>query len=63
LADGLPVRDEFENNKADLETKLSKALGAEWKVDINPLAIYPYAQEGSYAQRSLGACLKAYAAP
>jgi hypothetical protein len=43
-----------------LEKQLSTALGVEWKVDINPLAIYPYAPEGGYAQRSLGAVLKGY---
>jgi hypothetical protein len=57
------VRDEFENNKADLEKQLSTALGAEWKVDINPLAVYPYAEADSYAQRSFGACLKRYVRP
>jgi hypothetical protein len=55
------VRDEFENNKAELEKTLSTVLGGvEWKVDINPLAIYPYAEQDSYAQRDLGGTLKGY---
>jgi hypothetical protein len=54
----LPVRDEFENNKADLEKQLSAAMGTEWKIDIDPLAVFPYAPEGNYSQRSLGSVLK-----
>ncbi len=52
------VRYEYENNKADLEKQLSTAMGAEWKIDINPLAVFPYAQEGNYSQKSLGSVLK-----
>jgi hypothetical protein len=54
------VRDEFENNKADLEKKLSEALGGvAWKVDIEPLSIWPYATS-DYPKERLGACLKSY---
>ncbi len=53
------VRDELDNNKADLEKQLSDLLGAAWTIDINPLAIWPYHDDG-YAKESLGSCIKAY---
>ncbi|KAK3989905.1 hypothetical protein QBC44DRAFT_381029 [Cladorrhinum sp. PSN332] len=53
------VRDEWDNNKADLEKQLSDLLGTSWTTDINPLAIYPYHNDG-YAKESLGSCIKAY---
>ncbi|KAH6650423.1 hypothetical protein F5144DRAFT_44443 [Chaetomium tenue] len=53
------VRDEWENNKADLEKQLSDILGTAWTIEVNPLAIWPYHNDG-YAKESLGACLKAY---
>ncbi|KAH6619406.1 hypothetical protein B0J18DRAFT_243662 [Chaetomium sp. MPI-SDFR-AT-0129] len=53
------VRDEWENNKADLEAQLSDVLGAPWTIELNPLAIWPYHNDG-YAKESLGSCIKAY---
>ncbi|KAK3901010.1 hypothetical protein C8A05DRAFT_45252 [Staphylotrichum tortipilum] len=53
------VRDEFDNNKEDLAKQLSEITGATWTIDINPLAIWPYHNDG-YAKESLGSCIKAY---
>lgn len=53
------VRDEFESKKADLEKQISDILGTAWTIDINPNAIYPYAEENSYASNSLGDCIAA----
>ncbi|KFY39374.1 hypothetical protein V495_05985 [Pseudogymnoascus sp. VKM F-4514 (FW-929)] len=55
------VRDSWENKKSDLEAQLLALLGETWTFDINPLAIYPYAEEGSYGHNSLGNCIYAYA--
>ncbi|PVH78322.1 hypothetical protein DL98DRAFT_550165 [Cadophora sp. DSE1049] len=54
------VRDGWEGKKADLEAKLLEQLGVAWTFDANPLAIYPYAEEGSYGHHSLGDCIFAY---
>jgi len=51
------VRDAWENTKAEKEEEVSKLLGAPWTFDINPNAIFPYAEEGSYGHHSLGACI------
>ena len=40
------VRDEYEAKKEQNETELSKILGETWKIEINPLAIFPYCEEG-----------------
>lgn len=53
------VRDEYENNKADLESQLSELLGTAWTLDITPTAIWPYHNDG-YAKESLGSCIKGY---
>ncbi|KAK0657020.1 hypothetical protein B0T16DRAFT_50502 [Cercophora newfieldiana] len=53
------VRDEWDNNKADLEKQLSDVLGEPWTIEVNPLAIWPYHNDG-YAKESLGSCIKAY---
>ena len=53
------VRDEWENNKADLERQLTELLGTPWTIDIAPNAIWPYHNDG-YAKESLGSCIKAY---
>ncbi|GAB1310702.1 hypothetical protein MFIFM68171_00912 [Madurella fahalii] len=53
------VRDEWENNKADLEKQLSDLMGTQWTIDINPLAVWPYHNDG-YAKESLGSCIKNY---
>jgi hypothetical protein len=54
------VRDEFENNKEEWQDQLKEILGTEWKIEINPLAIYPYAED-EYPKTRLGTCLKSYA--
>jgi hypothetical protein len=53
------VRDEWDNNKADLEQQLSEVLGETWTIDVNPNAIWPYHNDG-YAKESLGSCIKGY---
>lgn len=53
------VRDEWDNKKPEFEAQLLELLGTPWKFDINPLAIYPYAEEGSYGHHSLGSCIAA----
>ncbi|KAK1724777.1 uncharacterized protein BDZ83DRAFT_577858 [Colletotrichum acutatum] len=54
------IRDDWENKKEDLQKQLSDVLGAEWTLkDINPNALYPYAQDG-YAKESLGSCIEQY---
>ncbi|KAH7329921.1 hypothetical protein BKA65DRAFT_597075 [Rhexocercosporidium sp. MPI-PUGE-AT-0058] len=54
------VRDSWDSKKADLEAKLLEQLGVAWTFDVNPLVIYPYAEEGSYGHHSLGDCIFAY---
>ncbi|KIW02699.1 uncharacterized protein PV09_06137 [Verruconis gallopava] len=55
------VRDEFEADREDLESQISKLLGGQqWKIEVNPNLIYAYAEEGSYGHQSLGDCMKAY---
>jgi len=51
------VRDSWENKKGEIEEQISTLLGEKWKFDINPLAIYPYAEEGSYGNTALGNCI------
>lgn len=52
-----PVRDEWDNNKADFEKQLSELLGETWTIDINPNAVWPYHNDG-YAKDSVGSCIK-----
>jgi hypothetical protein len=52
------VRDEWDNNKANLEKQLSEVLGETWTVEVTPNAIWPY-HNGGYAKESLGSCIKA----
>ncbi|KAH8804601.1 hypothetical protein F5884DRAFT_418998 [Xylogone sp. PMI_703] len=53
-------RDNFESKKEDLEKQISEVLGAEWKIDVNPNAIFAYAEPNSYGHNSLGSCVTAY---
>ncbi|KAJ3037525.1 hypothetical protein HDV00_001638 [Rhizophlyctis rosea] len=53
-------RDEFENQRADLEKQISDLLGEQWKIDINPNLIYVYAEKDSWGQTSPGDCIKGY---
>ena len=57
----LTVRDEWEAKKAGVEEEVSTLFGTPWTFDINPNAIYPYAEENSYGSNSLGACIMRYA--
>ncbi|KAF2495274.1 hypothetical protein BU16DRAFT_550109 [Lophium mytilinum] len=56
------VRDKFESKKEGLEKQLSDILGETWKIDINPNAIYVYAEDNSYGKDNLGGCLHSYVA-
>ncbi|KAF4419175.1 hypothetical protein FACUT_11555 [Fusarium acutatum] len=47
------VRDEWQKKLADFEEQLSKAMGVDWKVDIDALAVAPYGAEISWASRVL----------
>jgi len=53
------VRDGFEAKKEAHSSKLEKLLGVPWTFEIDPLAIFPYAEEGSYGNTSLGDCINA----
>ncbi|RFU26760.1 hypothetical protein B7463_g9578, partial [Scytalidium lignicola] len=53
-------RDGFEAKKEDLAKQISDILGTPWKIDVNPNAIYAYAEPGSYGHNSLGNCVTAY---
>ncbi|KAL8307121.1 hypothetical protein RB593_005830 [Gaeumannomyces tritici] len=57
------VRDDWENKKEGFEKELTELLGGvEWSLkEINPLAIWPYHNDG-YAKESLGSCIAAYVA-
>lgn len=54
------IRDNWENRKEELEGKISTLLGAPWTVTIDPKAIYPYGEEGSYAKNSTGDMIRQY---
>ncbi|KAK5625470.1 hypothetical protein RRF57_001186 [Xylaria bambusicola] len=55
------VRDGWEAKKGDLEAKVTKILGTEWTIDVNPNQVFAYAgEERSYARESLGACIHEY---
>jgi len=51
------VRDEWENKRPELEKDLSTILKVDWKIDINPAAVWVYAEDGSYGKDSLGSCI------
>jgi hypothetical protein len=53
------VRDEFENGKEEWLEQLKEITGENWKIEINPNAVYPYAEE-DYPKTRLGSCLKGY---
>ncbi|ORY19164.1 hypothetical protein BCR34DRAFT_552658 [Clohesyomyces aquaticus] len=54
------VRDGFESKRSEFEKELSNLLGVEWKIEINPNAIWVYAEEDSYGKNSLGDCIAGY---
>jgi hypothetical protein len=51
------VRDEWLSVQADVEQQLSDSMGTEWKIDIDPLAIVPYAEDGSWGRDSPGSLI------
>jgi hypothetical protein len=51
------VRDEWKNRLADFEEQLSKAMGVDWKIDIDALSVVPYGAEGSLAHESPGSMI------
>ncbi|KAF5721245.1 hypothetical protein FMUND_3779 [Fusarium mundagurra] len=54
------IRDSWENTKADHEKKLSEILGQSWTINIDPKALYPYAEEGSWGHTSMGDLIVSY---
>lgn len=54
------VRDEWDNKKEELEKKLSDVLGVAWTVEVDPKALFPYAEEGSYGNHSPGNLIAEY---
>ncbi|RBR14029.1 uncharacterized protein FIESC28_07995 [Fusarium coffeatum] len=48
------IWDGWENKKGELEQRLSDILGQPWTISADPWALYPYAEEYSWAQQSLG---------
>ncbi|EPE10264.1 hypothetical protein F503_05359 [Ophiostoma piceae UAMH 11346] len=59
LAARKSVRDDFEEHKSDFEKKLSDLLEVGWTLDIDPLAIYPYAQKDHH-KSALGRVIAGY---
>jgi hypothetical protein len=55
------VRDGWDSKKPELEAQLLTLLGVPWTFEINPNAIYPYAEPDSYGNHSPGDCIYAYA--
>lgn len=53
----LIVRDEWQNKLADFGEQLSKAMGVDWKIDIDALAIVPYGAADSWARESPGSMI------
>ncbi|KAI1188562.1 hypothetical protein F5B17DRAFT_262480 [Nemania serpens] len=53
------VRDDWDAKKGAIEKKLSKILGVEWTIDVNPNQVFAYAKDG-YAKENLGACIHEY---
>ncbi|PMD49005.1 hypothetical protein L207DRAFT_477714 [Hyaloscypha variabilis F] len=60
LAARKSIRDGWEAKKGALEEQVSALLGVPWKFEVNPNAIFPYAEADSYGQNSPGDCIFAY---
>ncbi|KAF4454765.1 hypothetical protein F53441_2843 [Fusarium austroafricanum] len=54
------IRDSWENTKEGHEKKLSEVLGQPWTINIDPKALYPYAEEGSWGSTSMGDLIVSY---
>ncbi|KAH6952765.1 hypothetical protein DER45DRAFT_647449 [Fusarium avenaceum] len=54
------LRDSFETPKQDIEGRLSQILGQPWTIKVDPLALYAYAEEDSWASTSLGDLIVSY---
>jgi hypothetical protein len=48
----LAVRDNYESEKEDYETKVSELIGVPFKININAGEVWAYASEGSSAGRT-----------
>ncbi|ORY14574.1 hypothetical protein BCR34DRAFT_585744 [Clohesyomyces aquaticus] len=65
-ADKLPLiarknlRDTWEPKKPELEAELSQVMGVPWKLDINPNAIWVYAQADSWESKNIGTRIISY---
>ncbi|KAH7016185.1 uncharacterized protein B0I36DRAFT_336993 [Microdochium trichocladiopsis] len=55
------VRDEWEQNKPEVEQQISDTFGTPWTIEIDPLTLYPYAEEGSFGNHSPGIMIFQYA--
>ncbi|KAF4495115.1 glycoside hydrolase [Fusarium agapanthi] len=54
------LRDKWQNKLADFEEQLSKAMGVDWKIDIDALAVVPYGAEVSWPRESPGSMIANY---
>ncbi|KAI1831280.1 hypothetical protein DTO006G1_7636 [Penicillium roqueforti] len=53
------IRDTYESAKETIEANISKSLSVPWTIEVNPLALYPYA-DSSYAKDDMGAMIVEY---
>lgn len=54
------VRDDWEIVKSNLEDKVKDLLGEKYSLEVNMLALYPYAADSSYAKSSPGSMVHNY---
>ncbi|KAF7561479.1 hypothetical protein G7046_g2657 [Stylonectria norvegica] len=54
------IRDGWENKKEEYEKAISETLGQPWTIKINPNAIFPYGDDGSWAKTSTGDLIAGY---
>ncbi|KAF9765446.1 hypothetical protein IL306_002271, partial [Fusarium sp. DS 682] len=54
------IRDSWENTKEDHEKRLSEILGQPWTINIDPKALFSYAEEGSWGFTSMGDLIVGY---
>ncbi|KAH7120723.1 hypothetical protein EDB81DRAFT_631359, partial [Dactylonectria macrodidyma] len=68
LAEKLPlvvrkdIRDNWESKREGHEKAISDILGEPWTININPNAIWPYAEDNSWAKISTGKMIQRYVA-
>ncbi|KAH7140463.1 hypothetical protein B0J13DRAFT_421886, partial [Dactylonectria estremocensis] len=56
------IRDNWESKREGLEKAISDILGEPWTININPNAIWPYAEDNSWAKTSTGKMIQRYVA-